>query len=429
MRPFCHSARPAPARAATISTRRYRVLTPRRRPTQTRRTSNADVRVPLRQVWRRARGVPDLRGDAAHQAQGLRREARQGPVAGRHRAQGLRLLQDRQPQLLASGPRLPGLQRSSDSRSSESGSSASRRAPSRARRARARSSGDSKSSGSSSGSGDKKLGLGQLGLGQLVVGLEEARGQERLSRRVGPAADVGVFGGSGFYSFLDGADEVEIDTPFGAPSDPITIGAVGDTAGGVHPASRPRPSAHAGGGAGPRQPLGAAHARRAHGDRAVRGRLAEVRPCTPATSSCSTSSSTARGDGPTRSTTPGSRHHVSFADPYCPVVAAAAVDAGRRVGVTVHERGTVVVVQGPRFSTRAESAWYRAQGWDVVNMTQYPEAYLARELGMHYAGIALDHRLRHRRRARSRRRGRSPRITCSRSSRRTCTACARSCST
>jgi 5'-methylthioadenosine phosphorylase len=48
-----------------------------------------------------------------------------------------------------------------------------------------------------------------------------------------------------------------------------------------------------------------------------------------------------------------------------------------------------VVVQGPRFSTRAESAWYRAQGWDIVNMTQYPEAYLARELGMHYAGIAL----------------------------------------
>ena len=57
--------------------------------------------------------------------------------------------------------------------------------------------------------------------------------------------------------------------------------------------------------------------------------------------------------------------------------------------MAVHDRGTVVVVQGPRFSTRAESAWYRAQGWEVVNMTQYPEAYLARELGMHYAGIAL----------------------------------------
>jgi len=59
------------------------------------------------------------------------------------------------------------------------------------------------------------------------------------------------------------------------------------------------------------------------------------------------------------------------------------------VGVTMHERGTVVVVPGPRFSTRAESRSYRAQGWEVINMTQYPEAYLARELGMHYSGVAL----------------------------------------
>ena len=54
-----------------------------------------------------------------------------------------------------------------------------------------------------------------------------------------------------------------------------------------------------------------------------------------------------------------------------------------------HGAGTIVVINGPRFSTRAESRWYRAQGWDVVGMTQYPEAYLARELGMHYTGIAL----------------------------------------
>src|SRR4029078_4274903 len=79
----------------------------------------------------------------------------------------------------------------------------------------------------------------------------------------------------------------------------------------------------------------------------------------------------------------------SFADPYCPVVARIAADAGRRGGGSVHEGGTVVVVQAPRFSRRAESAWYRSQGWEVINMTQYPEAYLARELGMHYAGIAL----------------------------------------
>lgn len=55
----------------------------------------------------------------------------------------------------------------------------------------------------------------------------------------------------------------------------------------------------------------------------------------------------------------------------------------------VHDGGTVVVIQGPRFSTRAESRWFRAMGWDVVNMTQHPEVALCRELGMGYAGMAL----------------------------------------
>src|SRR5262249_25402265 len=85
----------------------------------------------------------------------------------------------------------------------------------------------------------------------------------------------------------------------------------------------------------------------------------------------------------------GDPHHVSYADPYCPVVSRHALVSGERTGVRMHASGTAVVIPGPRFSTRAESRSYRAQGWDVVNMTQYPEAYLARELGMHYAGIAL----------------------------------------
>ena len=66
-----------------------------------------------------------------------------------------------------------------------------------------------------------------------------------------------------------------------------------------------------------------------------------------------------------------------------------AVAAGRELGVTVHERGTVVVIQGPRFASRAESRWYSSQGWEVINMTQYPEAILARELELCYANIAL----------------------------------------
>ena len=82
-------------------------------------------------------------------------------------------------------------------------------------------------------------------------------------------------------------------------------------------------------------------------------------------------------------------HHVAFADPYCPELRAALVAAAREEGVTVHDGGTVVVIQGPRFSTRAESRWFRDAGWQVVNMTQYPEAYLARELGLCYATTAL----------------------------------------
>ena len=67
----------------------------------------------------------------------------------------------------------------------------------------------------------------------------------------------------------------------------------------------------------------------------------------------------------------------------------------------MHERGTVVVIEGPRFSTRAESRWYADAGWEVINMTQYPEAALARELELCYANVSLDHRLRRRRRGRA----------------------------
>jgi 5'-methylthioadenosine phosphorylase len=81
--------------------------------------------------------------------------------------------------------------------------------------------------------------------------------------------------------------------------------------------------------------------------------------------------------------------HVSFADPYCPELRRLAVEEARAQGIEVHDGGTVVTIQGPRFSTRAESRWYQSQGWEVINMTQYPEAYLARELEICYVSIAL----------------------------------------
>jgi 5'-methylthioadenosine phosphorylase len=76
--------------------------------------------------------------------------------------------------------------------------------------------------------------------------------------------------------------------------------------------------------------------------------------------------------------------HVSFADPYCPALRSA---VSGLPGVV--EGGTMVVIEGPRFSTRAESRWFAAAGFTLVNMTGYPEAVLARELEICYATIAL----------------------------------------
>lgn len=81
--------------------------------------------------------------------------------------------------------------------------------------------------------------------------------------------------------------------------------------------------------------------------------------------------------------------HISFAEPYCPTLRELITDKARTRGIKVHEQGTVVVVQGPRFSTRSESEWFRSQGWEVINMTQYPEVALARELEICYVNISL----------------------------------------
>src|SRR5262249_55888390 len=69
------------------------------------------------------------------------------------------------------------------------------------------------------------------------------------------------------------------------------------------------------------------------------------------------------------------------------------VETARELGIPVVDGGTVVVIQGPRFSTRSESRWFASQGWDVINMTAYPECHLARELELCYANVSMgtDH--------------------------------------
>ena len=81
--------------------------------------------------------------------------------------------------------------------------------------------------------------------------------------------------------------------------------------------------------------------------------------------------------------------HVPFADPYCPSVRPVAIATARDQGWVPASSGTLVVIEGPRFSSRAESQWFAAQGWTLVGMTGYPEAVLARELAMCYTPLAL----------------------------------------
>jgi 5'-methylthioadenosine phosphorylase len=202
------------------------------------------------------------------------------------------------------------------------------------------------------------------------------------------AADVGVFGGSGFYEFLDEVTEVAIETPYGAPAAPATVG----TLGGRRVAFLPRHG---------RQHEFAPHAvpYRANvwamKELGVRFLLApcavgSLQPHLHPEEMVVVDQLVDRTWGRADSYhLDGPVQHVGFADPYDARLRQILVDAGRAEGATMHDGGTLVVIQGPRFSTKAESAWFRREGWAVVGMTSYPEAVLAAELELPYATIAL----------------------------------------
>jgi 5'-methylthioadenosine phosphorylase len=196
---------------------------------------------------------------------------------------------------------------------------------------------------------------------------------------------VGVFGGSGFYSFLDDVEEVVVDTPYGPPSARIRMGEIEGRQvafmprhGDEHtlPAHRINYRANV-------WAMRQVGVRRIIGPSACGSLRPELEPGTFVI--CDQFVDRTKGredtfyDGPQTT-------HVSGADPYCPDLSRTLVEAGDD---RVVAGGTVVVIQGPRFSTRAESRWFSNAGWDVVNMTQYPEAWLARELELCYAGVML----------------------------------------
>jgi 5'-methylthioadenosine phosphorylase len=203
-----------------------------------------------------------------------------------------------------------------------------------------------------------------------------------------PSAEIGIFGGSGFYSFLDSVETVELETPHGRPSAPVALGEVG----GKRVAFIPRHgSKHE---LPPHQIPYRANlwALRELGVRRIVGPCASgaLRPdlalgefvvCDQFVDRTSGRADTFY-DGPATT-------HVSAADPYCADLRRVLVETAAELGIPARDCGTVAVIQGPRFSTRAESRWFQQAGWDVVNMTAYPEGMLARELELCYATIAM----------------------------------------
>lgn len=199
---------------------------------------------------------------------------------------------------------------------------------------------------------------------------------------------IGVIGGSGFSSLFEEGDTRAVHTPYGAPSGPVTVGLVGTTEVAFLPRHGPHHELP------PHRINYRANlwALRSMGVDAVIGPCAagslqpHVKPGDVVICDQLVDRTWSRPDsvydGPLVV-------HVSFAEPYCPRLREAAAATVGQAGLGLHPTGTVVVIQGPRFSTRAESAWFRAQGWEVVNMTQYPEAYLARELEMCYVNLSL----------------------------------------
>ena len=202
-------------------------------------------------------------------------------------------------------------------------------------------------------------------------------------------ARVAIIGGSGFYE-MDGLKdrrEVSCDTPFGQPSDAIILGTLGDTPvaflgrhGRGHrllPSEIPaRANIYA---------LKTLGVERIISVNAAGSLREEIAPRDLVVPDQLIDRTTAR---PSSFFGEGLAAHVSLGDPFCPELSRLLLEGARHAGATVHAGGTTVVIEGPAFSTKAESKLYRSWGADLIGMTMLPEAKLAREAGICYAAIA-----------------------------------------
>ena len=204
-----------------------------------------------------------------------------------------------------------------------------------------------------------------------------------------PRADLGLIGGSGFYEFFDAAERVGLSTPFGDPSDDLVVGEVEGRAvafvarhGKGHRFQPHRVNYRANLWAlrsvGVRQVLSAC---------AVGSLRTDLGPGTVVVPDQVVDRTWGRAH--TIYEEEGPVVHVGFADPYCPRGRAVATAAAREAGLAVTDTGTLVVVNGPRFSSKAESQWHQQAGWSIVGMTGMPEASIARELAMCFTTVAL----------------------------------------
>ena len=198
-----------------------------------------------------------------------------------------------------------------------------------------------------------------------------------------------MIGGSGFYSLLDEPESVDVDTPYGAPSGTLTRGVLGGREVVFVPRHGPghrfaphlvpyRANLWALRSAGVRQVIslsavGSLTTALPTGTLVVPDQVVDRTHGRP-----HTFFDAGEGVG-----------HVSFADPYCPRGHTAAVGGGGADGAAAHDGGTLVVVNGPRFSSRAESKEFQSHGWSIIGMTAMPEAGLARELALCYTTLAL----------------------------------------
>lgn len=199
---------------------------------------------------------------------------------------------------------------------------------------------------------------------------------------------IGVLGGSGFYSFADVVREERVSTPFGDPSSAIFIVDIN----GVEVAFMPR---H---GVDHQFPPHMINYRANLWALKSLGVSQVLGPCAAGSLQphiepgqfvfCDQYVDMTQGRADTFHEGPKTTH-VAMDTPYCPDLRQHAIQSAQQLAIPYHDAGTVVVINGPRFATRAESIYYGKMGWEVINMTQYPEALLARELDMCYLNIAL----------------------------------------